>query len=129
VSGGALLALLAFALVAASGALWMRRLSQVRTGEVRVFVVAGMALGAVLALAAFAEGPGLAGGVAAGVALVLAGVFLALQPLSGQARVVPAVRVGGPILDFSAPDDRGEPFELATLHGRPFLLKFFRGHW
>jgi len=40
-----------------------------------------------------------------------------------------AVRVGGPILDFSAPDENGEPFALASLRGRPYLLKFFRGHW
>ena len=37
--------------------------------------------------------------------------------------------VGAPILDFEAPDAEGEPFDLATLRGRPFLLKFFRGHW
>ena len=126
---GAMLGFLAFALVAATGAFWFRRLNQVRAGEVRTAVIGSMAVAAALAIAAFVAGPGLAGGIAAGFALALAGTFLALQPLSGQARTAPTVRVGGPILDFSAPTDGGEPFDLATLRGRPFLLKFFRGHW
>jgi hypothetical protein len=101
----------------------------VRAGEVRGPVIGGMAAGLALAVASLAAEPGLAGGVLAGVALVVSSTFLALQPLSGQARVVPAARVGGPIPDFTAPDDAGEAFQLATLRGRPFLLKFFRGHW
>jgi hypothetical protein len=128
VSGGALAAL-AVAVVGASGALWVRRLAQVRAGEVRAQVIGGMAAGAVLSVAALAAGPGLLGGGAASLALAIAGVFLVLQPLSRQARAVPAARVGEPILDFTAPDDAGEAFDLARLHGRPFLLKFFRGHW
>jgi len=126
---GALLAWLAFAVVAASAQLWYRRLQHVRAGEVRGLVIAGMAVGAAFAVAGFVAGPGLAAGLAAGVALALSGVFLALQPLSRQSRRPPAVAVGEPILDFTAPDDAGEPFRLASLHGRPFLLKFFRGHW
>jgi len=128
VSGG-VLAVLAIGVVGAAGALWVRRLGQVRAGEVRGRVIAAMAAGAALAVAAFVAGPGLAGGVAAGLALALSGVFLALQPLSGQARVAPTVGVGEPIVDFRAPDDTGEAFELASLRGGPFLLKFFRGHW
>jgi len=87
------------------------------------------ALGVALALAALGGGPGWPGGIAAGLALVAGGVFLTLQTLSRQPALVPAVQVGGPILDFSAPDDAGERFDLASLRGRPFLLKFFRGHW
>jgi len=126
---GAMLGFLAFAVVAATGGFWFRRLNQVRAGEVRTLVIGLMAVAAALSLGAFVAGPGLAGGIAAGLALAISGTFLALQPLSGQARTVPAVRVGGPILEFSAPTDAGEPFDLATLRGQPYLLKFFRGHW
>ena len=37
--------------------------------------------------------------------------------------------VGAPIIDFTALDDRAVPFELGSLRGKPYLLKFFRGHW
>ena len=127
--GGALLGGVALALALGAGALWFLRMRQVRTGEVRRLVIGGNAVAALLAIAAFAAGPGLAGGVAAGLALVFSGVFLALQPLSPQRRVAPRVRVGERILGFQAVDDAGELFSLERLHGRPFLLKFFRGHW
>jgi hypothetical protein len=126
---GTWLGVLALAVVAGAGVLWYQRLQAVRAGEVRHLVIVLMGAGALLAVAAFAAGPGWVGGLAAGIALALSGVFLALQPLSGQARTVPKVAVGGPILDFTAPDDTGTAFELASLRGKPFLLKFFRGHW
>jgi peroxiredoxin len=37
--------------------------------------------------------------------------------------------VGETLRDFSALDENGERFELASTAGRPVLLKFFRGHW
>jgi len=39
------------------------------------------------------------------------------------------VKVGEPILRFRARDAEGNDFDLQELAGRPFLLKFFRGHW
>jgi peroxiredoxin len=74
-------------------------------------------------------GVGVVGGIAAGLAIAGAAVFLALYSASGQAQRTPAVTVGRPILDFTAADDAGNPFDLARLRGTPFLLKFFRGHW
>jgi hypothetical protein len=109
--------------------LWYQRLQAVRAGEVRGIVIVLMGAGALLAMAAFASNPGWLGGIVAGLALALSAVFLGLQPLSGQARTAPNVAVGGAILDFSAPDDTGATVELASLRGKPFLLKFFRGHW
>ncbi|MBW2314440.1 MAG: hypothetical protein JRH10_09640 [Deltaproteobacteria bacterium] len=126
---GSLLGFSAALLVAGIAGFWFQRLNQVRAGEVRSLVIGLMAAAAALSIAAFLSGPGLAGGIAAGVALAISGTFLALQPLSGQASGTSAVSVGGPILDFTASDDSGEPFDLSTLRGKPFLLKFFRGHW
>jgi peroxiredoxin len=31
--------------------------------------------------------------------------------------------------DFTALDEHGREFALASTAGRPLLLKFFRGHW
>lgn len=126
---GNLLALLAVAVVAGTGAFWFRRLNAVRAGEVRSRVIAAMAVGTALGLLAFASGTSLFGGIAAGVAVLLGGTFLFLQPFSGQADKTPAAVVGATIVDFTATDDTGADFSLASLFGKPFLLKFFRGHW
>jgi hypothetical protein len=126
---GTILGLLALALLAQAGYVWMRSIREVRTGERRPLVLLAVVGGLGLGLLAFARGPGVVGGSAAGLAVALGALFLLLQPLSRQARRVPAVAVGGPILDFTAPDAEGNPFRLASLYGRPYLLKFFRGHW
>jgi hypothetical protein len=125
----AVLGLLALALLAQAGFVWARSIREVRTGERRPFVLLVVVLGMGLGVIGLASGPGAVGGIAAGVAVALGALFLLLQLLSQQSRRVPAVSVGGPILDFTAPDADGRPFRLASLHGRPYLLKFFRGHW
>jgi hypothetical protein len=111
----ALLGFLALALAAVAGALWMRALRDVRVGERRPLVLALVAAGAGLGALALLRGPGLAGGVAAGLALALGALFLALQLLGRQPPGTPAVAVGRPILDFTAPDADGRPFALASL--------------
>jgi hypothetical protein len=125
----AALGFLALALAAVAGALWAGAIRAVRVAERRplvgVLVVAGAGLGAFALL----RGPGIAGGVAAGLALAVGVLFLAFQLLGRQTRGAPSVAVGQPILDFTAPDADGRPFALAGLRGRPYLLKFFRGHW
>jgi hypothetical protein len=126
---GLILGLLALALLVQAGLVWMRSIRELRTGERRplvlVVVVAGVGLGAL----AFARGPGWIGGIAAGLAVGLGGLFLLLQVLAQQSRHTPAVGLGREVLDFIAPDAEGQPFALSSLRGRPYLLKFFRGHW
>jgi peroxiredoxin len=126
---GTMLGLLAAALLAAMGIRWLQLMTQVRVPARRTAYHAGSAATVVLGAAAFAVGSGTVGGVAAALAILGGVAFLALSAASGQARTVPAVAVGGTILEFTAPDDAGRPFALASLRGRPFLLKFFRGHW
>jgi cytochrome oxidase Cu insertion factor (SCO1/SenC/PrrC family) len=125
----ALLGFLALGLAAVAGACWMRALRDVRVAERRPLVLALLAAGAALGVLALLRGPGLAGGVAAGLALGVGALFLALQRLGRQPPGALAVSVGRPILEFTAPDADGRPFALADLRGRPYLLKFFRGHW
>ncbi len=126
---GMLLGLAGAALIAAGWAEWFRRLRAVRVPRNRAPFLAVMAAGACLGALAFAVGPGLVGGIAAGVALLGGGAFLGLRAISAQDARTPAVAVGGPVLDFEAADDQDRPFQLASLAGRSFLLKFFRGHW
>jgi peroxiredoxin len=111
------------------GARWWQLMQQVRIPEDRrgFAVVSGLA--ALLGLIAFVVGTGVAGGIAAGLAMAGGAAFLALSAASGQPALTPAVAVGRPVVDFTATDDEGRPFDLANLRGTPFLLKFFRGHW
>ena len=126
---GSILGFLALVLLAQAGFVWMRSIREVRTGERRPLVIAVMAAAVGIGALAFARGPGLAGGIAAGVAVGFGALFLVNQVVGQQSRRTPAVAVGQPILDFTAPDADGRPFQLSSLRGRPYLLKFFRGHW
>jgi len=126
---GNALAWLGFALVLAAGTLWVRRMNAVAIPESRGGFMAAFGAGAGLGVASFALGNGTLAAIAAGVAIVLGGLMILLWAMGGHDDAPVAVTVGGPILDFTAPDENGAPFDLASLRGRPYLLKFFRGHW
>ena len=108
---------------------WYYRLRQVRIPEDRrpAFVAHTVALA--LGVASLVLGANAAGTVLAVVAIIGGGQFVILAAQSGQRPNEPAVAVGGPIIEFTLPDHTEQPFDIATLRGRPFLLKFFRGHW
>ena len=126
---GDALGVMGFLLAVGTGALWYRKLLAVEIPRARAGFVAAFTVAAVLGIAAFAVGTGLIAGIAAGIAVALGGSMAGLRAISKQDAKVPAVRVGEPILDFTADDEDANPFALASLTGRPFLLKFFRGHW
>lgn len=128
-SAGDVLGALSLVIVLGAGAAWFRGLRAVTLEGRRGLFLALFGLATLLGAAAFPGDPGAPGTAAAVVGLLGGGVFCLLGAFSGQARVVPQVRVGRPIPDFTAPDAEGAPFALSSLHGRPFLLKFFRGHW
>jgi len=126
---GSLLGVLGAALVLASGLPWLYLMQRSRIPtDLRAFVAAS-AVAAMLGVAAFAMGTEGLGSVAAAVATVGGLAFLALRAGSGQARLTPTVAVGKPMLELTAHDDTGAPFDLARLRGTPYLFKFFRGHW
>jgi len=126
---GTLLGLLAFACAAGYVVLLVRSVRRVDVGA-RRGALNGLALGAVgFGIAAFLSGPGLLGGVLAGLGTLVGAIFLVLTVQAPQSQQAPAVAVGGRLLDFTAPDENGKPFSLESLHGRPVLIKFFRGHW
>jgi hypothetical protein len=108
---------------------WFQLMRRVQIPADQRAFFAGHGLAAALGVAAFALGSGTIGAILAGVAVLGATVFFGLAAQSAQPPLEPAVAVGGPILEFTLPDHQGKPFDLATLRGKPFLLKFFRGHW
>jgi hypothetical protein len=126
---GAWLGLIAGALVLGTGVLWFRRVAQVRIPVDRTAFVASMACGAALGVVALTQSPGLVGGIAAGFAALGGGMFVGLRLLSRQEAREPAITLGGPMLDFTAVDDAGKPFDMSSLRGTPYLFKLFRGHW
>jgi hypothetical protein len=126
---GAVLGIIAFLCSIGTGVLWFRRIGAVAIPENRTPFVIAMATGAVLGIAALSLGAGAIGGTAAVVAIAAGGLFLLTVLIGDQKGGSGALVVGESIPNFTAPDENDAPFELASLLGRPLLLKFFRGHW
>ena len=123
------LAFLALLLAVGSAIFWFRLALSVRLPENRTGFILVWASSALLGVVALAQGPGWIGGIPAGLAIALGIFFLFTVMISPQQVAPDAVAVGEVLRDFSALDENGESFELASTAGRPVLLKFFRGHW
>ena len=127
---GYLLALVATSMAAALMVLWVLAMRRVNMGE-RLPILNSLAAAAtIFGVASLALESGILGGLLAGSSVFIGAVFLVLGVfLSAMSRQEPAVKVGAPLISFTAPDENGEPFEIESLRGSPVLLKFFRGHW
>jgi hypothetical protein len=124
-----LLGILALLVISGSTARWFQLALAVRLPEERSVFVVAWAVGTLLGIAALSHGAGWSGGIPAGLA-VFVGAFMLFTAAIGPQRVAAdAVQVGERLRDFSAPDENGAIFELASTSGHPVLLKFFRGHW
>jgi hypothetical protein len=110
-------------------AYWVRLMQTVKVPRDRRAFYAAMGMGVVLGIGAFIVGTGLFGGIAAGLGLFAGAMYLGLRLQSAQDERQPSVAVGQAMLAFSASDDAGATFDSAALAGKPYLLKFFRGHW
>ncbi|MBW2287871.1 MAG: hypothetical protein JRG80_12645 [Deltaproteobacteria bacterium] len=123
------LAFLALLLIVGSVIFWFRLALSVRLPENRTGFVLIWASGTLLGVIALVQGAGWISGIPAGLAVFI-GIFLLFTVTISPQQVAPdAIAVGEALRDFSALDENGEPFELASTAGRPLLLKFFRGHW
>ncbi len=126
---GFLLVCVAATTIIALFVLWQGVIRRVEMDK-RRWILNSMAVAAIaLAIAGLAREPGVFGGILAGASILVGALFMGLGALAPQSKQTPAVAVGGPLLDFTAPDENDKPFDLASLRGRPILLKFFRGHW
>lgn len=126
---GMVLGIAAGSIVVASNVQWFRLLQQVRIPKDRTSFLVINGSGVLLGIVALILGAGMVGSSLAALGIVGGLVFLGLAAASGQESTTPAVAVGGRMLDFVANDEEGSTFDLAALRGKPFLLKFFRGHW
>ncbi|MBW2268265.1 MAG: hypothetical protein JRH16_06790 [Deltaproteobacteria bacterium] len=126
---GTLLGIASFLVAGVAAGFWWRGIQAVSLphDRTRFFMAWGVALA--LGFAAWFHAPGWLGGGGAALGMLLGGVLLGLGALSGQEERTPAVAVGDAMLEFSAPADSGEVFTSSSLSGKPYLLKFFRGHW
>ncbi len=123
-----MLGLLALAIVATTVWIWFQMINAVtiprnRTGYFALFVTGG-----VLGVTAIWQG-GFFSTAFAIPAVVVGFVFPALRMQSKQQPNQPSVAIGEDMLTFVAPDENGVDFDLGSLLGKPYLLKFFRGHW
>lgn len=126
---GTLLGVFAFLLVAGSMALWFRRMKSVSIPMDRRGFVACWIGGAGLGIFALTEGAGWIGGIPATLAVLAGTLFSGLVLVSPQKVADHVIRVGESLREFTAPDENGDDFAIASLSGKPVLLKFFRGHW
>ncbi len=126
---GQLLGLLAFVIVAGAGLRWYSLIQQVAIPRNRTLLYGFFGVGAFFGLLALFSQPGFVAGTLAFIALLAGAAMPLLRLRSGQAKNEPAFPVGSTIPFFSATDDHGRRFESTWLKGKPYLLKFFRGHW
>lgn len=123
-----MLGLLALAIVGVTAWIWFQMIQAVKVPRNRAGYFALFALGGILGVTAISQG-GFFSTAFALPAVVIGFVFPALRMQSKQQPNRPAVAIGGDMLTFVAPDANGVDFDLGSLTGKPYLLKFFRGHW
>jgi hypothetical protein len=116
--------------IALANAKWFfSRMQRVALPQNRIAHELAWAVALALGVAALLRGAGWLGGIPAALGAALGGFMLLMRLGSPQAPNKPAVSLGDRILDFRAPDENGAAFALSSLAGKPFLLKFSRGHW
>lgn len=123
------LALGALVLALSAGIQWFRAVYKVALPTSRAGYLLMMLVTTVAATAALLMGVGWLGGIAAGVALSIAGFFFLTVAISKQVTGEDAIAMGDPLPHFTATDENGEQFDSQALAGNPVLIKFFRGHW
>ena len=121
--------IVALVVVIATMVTWFRKIGQVNIPANRFLFHGLMGFSIVAGAYTWSGDAHWLGNTAATLAIVVGGLWFVLRAQSAQSRNPPAVAVGGQIINFSAPDENGNDVQLASLHGSPFLLKFYRGHW
>ena len=110
--------------------LWVRAMQRLSMGQHLRLLDAIAVAATILGIVAFFGEPGLVGGILASLSILIGAAYLGLGHfLSEQSMQTPAVSVGTPLPAFTALDENGELFDIASVSGSPIILKFFRGHW
>ncbi|MFK7895640.1 MAG: hypothetical protein AB8G23_07370 [Myxococcota bacterium] len=123
------LAGLGLAIVVASGVRWFQLIQKVAIPRNRLGFHLAFGGGALLGLWAAIAGTGLLTTIVGGLTAIVGSAMPLLRLQSAQKSAEPTLAVGDQVLAFSALDEQGAEFQGASLSGKPYLLKFFRGHW
>jgi len=126
---GRLLGVLAFVVVGLTTLRWVSLIRAVAIPRDRTLLYGFFGVGAFFGLLALLNQPGWIGGGLALAALMVGTLMPVLRLWSGQAHLETTVPLGATVPPFSALADNGRTFESMRLAGKPYLLKFFRGHW
>ena len=119
----------ALILAVATFVVWFRKMVQVNIPDNRIVFHSLMAIAIAAGVYTWMNDAHWSANTTATLAIIAGCFWFILRAQSSQSTAPPAVTVGGEILNFSAPDEDGNTVELSSMHGNPFLLKFFRGHW
>lgn len=123
-----MLGLLALIVVGATVYNWLALIERVAIPRDRRAWFAAFLAGGAIGVIAISQG-GFLSTLFAIPAVAIGFLFPALRLQSRQQPNRPAVAVGDPMTNFVLKDENGVDFDLASLTGKPYLLKFFRGHW
>lgn len=116
-------------IVLSTWGVWFKRIFEVRVPKFRAHYIALSIIAMALSVYAVVGGAGWIGRVPAGVAFLMAALFCIARMQSWQGDNKPSVAVGDQIINFTALDGQGNTFDTASMAGKPYLLKFFRGFW
>ncbi len=109
--------------------LWNRQIQQVAIPENRTAFVIAFVVAALVGASAFVMRTRWFGAIPALMAIAIGAFLTFTVSISRQEVATTGIQVGQTIPHFTAIDRHGEPFDSASLAGKPVLVKFFRGHW
>ena len=124
------LALGSIVLVFTSLAAWIAFIIKATVPNNRSVFITVWAIAWLMAMAALVQGTGsLWANIGVGFALFVASFCLFTVFIGGQKGGTGLFKVGSPLPELIAPNENDVSFDIASLAGKPILLKFFRGHW
>ena len=126
---GTALGFAAFGLAVITLLLWFRQVNLVDLPDNRGLFVASFLTALGLGVAALIKRPRWFGVIPALAAIVVGGFVPFSVSISKQEVATTGIQVGQTIPHFEAVNRHGDPFDSASLSGKPILMKFFRGHW
>jgi hypothetical protein len=124
------LSIVSFGIVLSSTLAWALMIYKFTIPNNRIAFIVAWLLGWGTGVAALILGTGsLLANIGLGFALIVSSFLLLTVLIGGQKGGTGQFVVGSPVPALSAPDENGEIFDMASMSGKPILLKFFRGHW
>ena len=127
---GTKIGLFALVLVLGTAVTWFYMTGYTGLPDDRTLFAVVFLAAAALGVFAYFKGVSLPGAIPPALAILI-GLFLPFTMYISPQTLDTArsIEVGDTIPHFTAPDDTGQTFDSAALHGHLVLIKFFRAHW